>query len=158
MYKVYFSCIVSRLLYGLQVIWLNQAARNKLDEFQARSLRKKLGIAPSFWSRVSDKDVLDRIGAPKLSRILLEQQLGFLGTLARRPDTCPVRKFVFGPQLSRKPVEYKRRQGRPNIECVAEIFKVVDQLFTSTEMFHACILNKQAWRNTIRVLCRRQDQ
>ena len=157
-YKVCISCIVSRLLHGLQVIWLDQAARNKLDAFHARSLRRILGIAPSFWSRISNKGVLDRIEAPKLSRILLEQQLGFLGTLARRPDTCPVQKFVFGPQLSRKPVEYKRRQGRPNIEWVAEVFKVVDQLFTSTEMFHGCILNKQAWRNTIRVFCRRQDQ
>ena len=152
------ACIVSKLLYGLQVIWLNQGARNKLDAFHARSLRRILGIAPSFWSRVSNKDVLNRIGPPKLSKILLEQQLGFLGTLARRPDTCPVRKFVFGPQLSRKLVDYKRRQGRPNMEWVAEIFKVVDQLFTSTEMFHACILNKQAWRNTIRAFCRRQSQ
>jgi hypothetical protein len=81
-YTVYASCVTSRLLYGLQVLWLNQAARDKLDAFPARCLRRILGIAPSYWSRISNNDVLHRAGAQKLSRILLERQLGFLGTLA----------------------------------------------------------------------------
>ena len=157
-YDIYIACIVSKLLYGLHVIWPNQAARNKLDAFHARCMRRILGVAPSFFSRVSNSEVLHKIGAPKLSRILLERQLGFFGTLARRQDTCPVRNFVFGPQLARKSVDYKRRRGRPNLEWVSEMFKVVDHIFVNRESFHACILNKQAWRSTVRDYCRRQSQ
>ena len=55
--RVYLSCVVSKLLYGLQVLWLNQASRDKLDAFNARCLRKILGIAHSYYSRVSNQAV-----------------------------------------------------------------------------------------------------
>jgi len=156
--RVYLSCVVSKLLYGLQVLWLNQASRDKLDAFNARCLRKILGIAHSYWSRVSNKEVLQQACAEKLSTILLEHQLGFLGTLARRNDACPVHKFVFGPNLSRAPLQFVRRRGRPNLEWTTEIFKVVDTMFDSGEEFHACISNRHAWRTRVREHCRRHSR
>ena len=147
---------MSQLTYGLQTVWFTKASRSKLDAFHVRCLRRILGIAHSYWSRISNQEVLHRIGAPKLSMILLEQQLVFLGTLARRPDTCPVRNFVFDRQLRRAPIEFERRRGRPNLEWVSEMFKVLEQMFTSHDAFCACVLNKCEWRSTIRNHCRRQ--
>ena len=157
-YRVYCSCIVSKLLYGVQVVWPTKAARDKLDAFHARSLRRILGIAPAYWSRISNKDVLAKIQAPTMSMMLLERQLGFLGTLARRKDTCPVRKFVFGANLARAPVNFERRRGRPNLEWTTEIFKIIDCMFSSHAEFHACILSKHVWRSRVREHCRRHSQ
>ena len=50
-----------------------------------------LGTAPSFWSRISNQELLHRMFAPKLSTMKqVKQQLVFLGALATRPDTCPL--------------------------------------------------------------------
>ena len=66
-YKIYSSYVVSKLTYGLQTVWLTKAARSKLDAFHVRCLRQILSIAHSHWSRISNQEVLHRIGAPKLS-------------------------------------------------------------------------------------------
>ena len=46
-YEVYTTCIVSRLLYGLQAMWLRTGQRKQLDAFHAKCLRQILGIQPS---------------------------------------------------------------------------------------------------------------
>ena len=60
------SCVVSRLLYGLQVMWLGKAAQVKLDGFYARCLRKIAGVQAAYWSRVSNAAVLGQLGATQL--------------------------------------------------------------------------------------------
>ena len=150
------ACVVSRLLYGMQAMWLNKAARNKLDAFHARSLRTILGIKPSYYSRVPNQEVLRRAGSVRLSQLLLEQQLNFFGKLARRPPPCPVRQLIFDNGLAQRPVPYQRRRGRPKLEWANEIFKVVSEMFSSADIFAECVLNATSWRDAIRKHCRRQ--
>jgi len=151
---VYRACIISRLLYGMQVMWLNQAARNKLDAFHARCLRKILGVQHSYWSRISNDEILRRAGAPKLHLMLLEQQLTYFGTLARRSESCPVRSLVFGRDFSQKPLDFERRRGRPNLEWTSEMFKVVNAMFGSQAALCTCISNGTTWRARVRDHCR----
>ena len=152
--KVFEACVLSRLLYGLQVLWLGQASRRKLDGFHARCVRKIVGVSPLYYSRVSNEEVLGMIDAPKLSATLLERQLGYLGTLARRPATCPVRKLVFREDLSMQPLDVPRRRGRPKLEWVSEVFKVVASIFGTHADFCHCVANADAWWTCIRSFCR----
>ena len=153
-YKVYEACVLSRLLYGLQVIWLGQAARRRLDGFHARCLRTITGTPPSYYSRVSNEDVLAKVGAPKLSALLLERQLGYFGTLARRPTTCQVRRLVFNEDYSRALEDGTRRRGRPKLQWSNELFRITGHMFSNHADFIACITRKDAWRKRIHELTR----
>ena len=59
--KVYSTYVVSKLLYGLQTMALGGAPLKKLAGFHARCLRRILGIAPSYWSRVSTSGAAARV-------------------------------------------------------------------------------------------------
>ena len=59
-YRIYQACIVSKLLYGLQVAWLTKTQRLRLDGFHARCVRKIVEGPHSFWSRISNADVLEK--------------------------------------------------------------------------------------------------
>ena len=153
-YKVYSACVVSRLLYGMQALCLGKAAQNKMDGFHARCLRKICGIEPAFYNRVSNATVLQEIGAVKLSSQVREQQLAYLGKLARRPPTCPVRQMVFEPDGSQRPVTFERRRGRPRQEWTTALFRIVDTMFASSADFWVCVSNETAWRVRVRRFCR----
>ena len=60
--RIFEACVVSKLLYGLESLWLLKADFQKLDAFFASSLRKIAGILPSYWSRVSNFSVLQMMG------------------------------------------------------------------------------------------------
>ena len=137
-------------------MWLNKAARNKIDAFHARSLRTILDIEMSYYSRVSNQEVLRRANSVSLSQLLLEQQLHFFGKLARRPQSCPVRQLVFDNGLAQRRPQYKRRRGRPKLEWSNELFRVVGEMFGSEEIFAEHVLNATSWRQAIRKHCRGQ--
>ena len=152
-YDIYRAVVISRLMYGLQVAWLGKASLRKLDGFNARCLRKMMGIPPAYHSRVSNKAVLDRMGARSLSKLLLEQQLGYLGTLARRPPECPARSGIFDAGLILK-ADFKRRVGRPRMEWAPELLKILQDRLPPTSDFRALTSEAPAWRQFIRQLCR----
>ena len=150
---IYNTCIVSRLLYGLQALWLRKAQRNQLDAFHARCLRQILRIQPSYWSRVSNQSVFDRLGAPRLTALLLEQQLLFFGKLARRPPECLVRQLVFELNLGIKSSDLVRRRGRPNLEWKTELFRIVEEMFPSELAFRTSVAEEHRWRQNMRSFC-----
>ena len=55
--RIYNTCIISRLVYGLHTVCMNKSSRRRLDGFQTRCLRKTLGVLPSLVSRVSNAQV-----------------------------------------------------------------------------------------------------
>ena len=57
--KVYDAVIVAKLMYGVTSIPLSKADANKIDAFQMRGLRKILKIKHPYWSRVSNKKLLE---------------------------------------------------------------------------------------------------
>ena len=77
--EVYRSLIESRLLYGLSCCCFTVSDLRRLDGFQAKCLRKVIGVAPSYYSGVSNKDVLHIAGHRKASSRLADQQVVLLG-------------------------------------------------------------------------------
>ena len=58
--QVYNVEIITQLTYALDSVYISQKMASKLDAFQNRSLRFILGIEPSYWSRVSNEEVIAR--------------------------------------------------------------------------------------------------
>ena len=101
----------------MAAIHLNAADRRRLNGFQAKCLREIFGIKPSYYSRVSNQEVLRRTGHLKATELLERQQLALLGRVLRAPDGNPLRTstLIIGtlqPATSR----YVRRAGRPRTE------------------------------------------
>ena len=114
--QVFEACVTSKLLYGLDSTWLLQAERLKLDGFYACCLRKLLGIAPSYISRVTNAYVLWRFGATPLSQQLLARQLLYHGRLVSQDDDSLVRAISLEPGSARPRCWNTRRcVGRPRL-------------------------------------------
>ena len=121
--------VVSKLLYGLETTWLLKAERERLDGFYARCLRKLLGVAPSFVSRVSNKIVLDRFGARPLSTQLLQRQLLFYGKLAGQANTSLPRSVALEPSdVTPRFWNMRRCVGRPRLRWTSYVFAVAVQV------------------------------
>ena len=149
-YRVYEACVLSRLLYGLQAAWLLKDARRRLDGFHAKCVRQILGIAPSYYSRVSNETVLKEMGAEQLSKTLHQRQLDYFGELARRPAACPVRCLIFNEDLSAKESSANRRRGRPRLTWSSEVRKLACQVAGSVDEMQAMVLDKSVWRAAVR--------
>ena len=121
--RIFDACVIPKLLYGLETTWLLQADRQKLDGFYARCLRKLLGVAPSFVSRVSNQSVLCRFGVQPLSQQLLGRQLLYYGRLAAQSDDSLPRSIALEPSsIEPRSWNTRRRVGRPCLRWAACVY------------------------------------
>ena len=111
--EIFNACVVAKLLYGVQTFWLNVVDQRRLNVFQARCLRKTLGIPHSYLSRITNASVLAAANARPLSVIVLERQLLQFGRIARMPNHAPIRRLIFRDNSVEAQVWHeKRRRGR----------------------------------------------
>ena len=83
--RIYEACVVSKLMYALETLWLNKAELAKLDAFHHRCLRRIAGILSSYISRIPNQTVRTTLQTQPLKNTLLKRQLLHLGSVARRP-------------------------------------------------------------------------
>ena len=130
--------------------WLNASERRRLDGFQARCLRKILGIKPAYFSRVSNKEVLRLSGQKLFTTQLLRQQLLLYGRIARSADTDFLRQLTFCPGSLRPATDrYVRRRGRPRNEWASMLQKEALKLIPSFSRLESNIKNEIAWLHTV---------
>ena len=122
---IYQACVLSKLLYSLHVAWLNAAEVRKLDAFHFRCLRRIAAVKHSFYSRVSNQTVLDKVGGTRLSTDLCRRQLLYIAKLARRPAGYFLRDTIFEPNsIDLKRISGPRRRGRPRIIWAEAVFNL----------------------------------
>ena len=145
--EIFQSFITSRLLYGLSSAWLNAAELRRLDGFQARCLRKILRVPSAFFSRVSNKDVLQRSQQYPYSSQLLRQQLILFGKVARAEDTDVLRCITFCPS-SLHPLldKYVRKVGRPKHEWPKMLLKEAVVMAGSLHYVETLIRDPIRWK------------
>jgi len=120
--EVYKACIVSKLLFGLEIHFLRKHERDRLDAFHARCLRKILRIPHPMISHVSNKLVLQAAGEQPLSTQLTMKQVIFFCKIAVLPDDSLLRQTVFQPSsFDLKMFAGKRRKGRPRVSWVTAV-------------------------------------
>ena len=112
--RIFDACIASKLLYCLHTGQLSTQALRRVDAFQARCLRRILGIQHSYISHVPNSEVLRRAGSHKLSQTLLYRQLMLLRKVADQPSGHFMRNCVFEEgSNSLKELRGPRKRGRP---------------------------------------------
>ena len=112
--RIFEACILSKLLYCMHTTYLGKPARDKLDAFQAKFLRRLCGIQHAYYSRVSNNDVLHLARCVKLSSLLLQRQLILYGDIAGRPNSDALRKQAFESESTAiKMFRGPRPKGRP---------------------------------------------
>lgn len=120
-------------MYGLHTAWLNKAGRKRLDAFHCRCLRRIYGIAPSYYSRISDEFVIQTAGAHPLHKLLLEHQLRLYAHVARMDDQNPTRTAMLQPGTVKPQVFIgSRRRGRPRRQWNNQVYTKALRIAGST--------------------------
>ena len=92
---IFDACIMSKLRYGVSSAWLSKSDLRRLGGFQAGCLRKMLGIAHSYYSRISNARVRQIAEQRPFSNQVRESQLKLLGQVLTNPDKHFLRSVAF---------------------------------------------------------------
>ena len=87
--------VLSKLMYALDTKWLSKCEINRLNAVQNKCLRRILKIDHSFYSRISNHEVLQRANTIPLSNTLLRRQLKLFGQMTYMSPSTYMRQFVF---------------------------------------------------------------
>ena len=137
----------------MQTSWLTKDQRTKLDGFHAKCVRKITGIAHSYWSRVTNLEVLSRVHGCSLSNLLLEQQLVAFGKIFRKPDDDIMRQIIFQSNSSHLQIHtVRRRRGRPKMNWANEVEKHAQII--SDGMMGVSMVDAVHWKEMVRNYCR----
>ena len=134
----------------MKTLWLNVAAKWRVDGFQARCLRRILNIAPAYVSRVSNRSVLEAAGQAPYSAQLLKHQLTWFGKLGRADDQDILRELTLqlGTILPAA-AQLHRRRGRPRSDWATCLHQKVHSFFGSSEMLFDCVRDERRWREFV---------
>ena len=153
-HRIFQTCVVSKLLYGLQTAVFTKKQTRQLDGFHARCLRKILRIAPPYWSRVSNYEVLSRMQARPLSQQLLKQQLNLFAKIYRRPNTDIGRSLVFEPSSDTLLIHsLSRRRGRPRLDWATEIWKHAVRMNSGAMSIGRLMGDARQWKESAELYC-----
>ena len=121
--RIYGAVTVAKLMYGLTSIPLSKADASKIDAFQMRGLRKILKVKHPYWSRTSNKKLLetanDKLGneqdkncLTKLPSRLIERQTLLFAHTIRLEEQDPLKIISIDEAGNRVRSDF-RRTGRP---------------------------------------------
>ena len=140
------SVVESKLLYSLSSMCLTVSEKRQLNGVQNRRLRQIVGIKPSFSSRVSNLQVLQRSGHTLATTLLDRRQLQLFGKVLRSPETHPLRAISFIPGTNRPLTErFVRRRGRPALEWIPQMIGKAVAVFGNMAAVEQAASNKLAW-------------
>ena len=156
--RIYEACVISKLMYSLETVWLNKAEILKLDAFHHRCLRRIAGIPPSYISRISNETVRNTLQTLPLKNMLLQRQLVYLGSVARRPSGNVLRDCIFNPsEISLRAAGGPRRKGRPRAAWAKELrhisLQVAGDEASLASMWEGTPTSKSAWERAVHAHC-----
>jgi len=155
---IYKACVVQKLMYSLDTAWLCAEERRKLDGFHARCLRRICKIQHSYWSHISNAEVLQTAGEQPLSSTLKFRQLKLFGRIARMDGANCLRQVAFEDgSCGVRRWHGLRRQGRPRqtwAPCVrAEAVKAAGGEEAMARLLQNSAEACQAWARAIGAHC-----
>ena len=147
------TCIVQALLYSLDSVHMTTAARKKLDGFQARCLRKILGVKSAYINRISNQFILQQFDASPLSATLLARQLEYFGLVANMPMESPQRMLVFANN-SLELKQQKLKRGRPRDTWAKKLKQHALQIDTEESSLQEKMKQVKTWKKTVQSYCK----
>ena len=148
---IFHTLVQSKLLFALSSLCLTAPQQRRLNGFQCRCIRRIIGIAPSYISRISNKEVLRKAVQRTATELLLKQQLQLLGKVLRAPEGHPMRVACFIPGTLWPATErYVRRRGRPCKEWAREMMGECTKLFGTPEAAVGRCSTKLDWNAALK--------
>ena len=140
---VYIDCVISTLLHGSET-WTTYAwQESRFNTFLLRSIRRILGI--SWLGKLTNADVLSRVGLPRMYTLLRQRRLRWLGHVRRMDDGC-IPKYILYDELAL----WRRTTGSPHMRykdvCVRDM-KAVD---IDTMSWEGLAAGRTKWRSALK--------
>ena len=101
------------IMYALHHSWLTKESCDKLDSWQARTLRRLLRIKASMISRISNEEVLSRAKCTPFSTMVRQNRLKYMGHVLRQDYTSTIYNVCFDSSKKVRTPNAKRRRKRP---------------------------------------------
>ena len=147
--QIYEACVVSKLMYGIETVWLRKHERARLDAYHVRCLRRIYGIAPSYYSRLSNQAVLIIAESTPMSSTLLRRQLIYFGRVARMAPDNPARQLLLQRgSVQLRAAEPGRRRGRPRQQWGSCVHAHAVAAAGSAHLLHECLITRGQRSNT----------
>ena len=109
-----------------------------------------MGIPPSYISRISNAEVLQRAGVQSASDQLYRRQLVYMGKIMRSPPESALRRASFIPGTDVPATDrYERRRGRPNKEWIRTVMPQAIQLTGSYVRFREQVAQEHTWKQLV---------
>ena len=131
----YEACVISILMCGLHVSWLNQAERTCLNSFHYKCLRRIINIPHSYLNRTANTEVLEFSSRAAIAILTPQNCIWF----RRWPNQIP---YNASSDLYTKDESAKRRRGRQIATCMQQVHTHAEIIPNSLNMLHQhCCLN-----------------
>ena len=142
---------MSKFPYGLAACCFTVAEQRRVNGFQAKCVPQILGIRPSYFSRVSNVEVLRRTGMKSAVNLLTEQQLLQFGKVLRAPHASALYHTSLIPGiLQPATARYVRRVGRPRKEWTTTVLAAAYSRKQGSEQLEELAQDKHAWKTFAR--------
>ena len=128
-----------------------KAEQKRLNGFQARCLRKVLGIPHPYISRVSNEEVLRQADEKPLYHELLRRQMMLYGKEVRMPASSLQRQAALTPESSEPAVwQGKRSRGRPRQIRTTSVYEHVKVAFGDSAEGAALVeVSAEEWKKKV---------
>ena len=149
--NIFSACVNSRFLYSLHTAWLRKATLQKVDAFQARCLRKILGIQHFFYNPVRHHNSFAG------SRLLKPYHYSTATTAlcgpssAARPTMSCEHVHVFhGGTFEPRMPNGRKQRGRPRQIWLAEVYQLALDICGGRQNLE-CLWNlpSNVWRDNV---------
>ena len=150
--EIYSACVVSKLQFNLHALWLTSAEDRKINAFHASSLRRILKIQHSYYSRISNEEVLQKARQPQLSSLLKKRRLLLIGQLARRSDNDILKSSILirrDNELVPRNPSAPRRRGRPRVARAQGVYRDALDVAGSHASLQTLWLSKSQWESAV---------
>ena len=139
--QIFNACVLTKVLYALESLWLLKVEQRRLDAFQCYCLRQIMRIAPSFVSRISNVTVFERSHQTPLTALLKQRQIRCYKIVQASGQDDFVKQLVCNNHGV--PINWyiHRKRGRPRQKWATSVFRlmsdaIVDPLVPFVPFFH----------------------
>ena len=120
------------ILYGLQHSCMTLKNNNRIDAWQARQLRRVIGIKASYYSRTTNDIVLKQADTTTFSQQILANQIKYLGRILRAEDHETIKTITLTKSRNYRTLDSHRRKGHPRAHWLPTLTQDIDELIHST--------------------------
>jgi hypothetical protein len=121
--KILDSLVLSKLLYGLESLFLYTADRARIDGFYCRCLRRIFKIPVAFVSRVSNARVYQLAEARTPSSRLQQRQMELYAQIAGEEASSLQRRVLLNAgDVTPRDFNSRRNVGRPRLQWGSATF------------------------------------